>query len=348
MAITVEAAMLRLADVRTVEQLTALIDEIEVGGGGGRTLLFSAQVSSAAAANGSAIKSFELAASLAASHPQLLFMNELPIGRFLDRDTGSKRSNELLIAKLDELFDGDRGKINDYLYGSRDASGNRVPNGIWDRVSARFAGAAQGDVLTITAGARPDGVFAQTEVAALLANPHVTRVDGIPIHLLRQLGPTKAFELITAQSELRIAHLGIALDAEGLPLKRNGHYQLDSRGFLPDLPAAEPALLPEGASYRPFGTLLPGDRFRAHQQILQEYRGLLVADTQAAQRPHQILQRLEGSRLLQRLDDGLLVLGLAIAGIEAHGALARGDRGGAEAILSRWARETAEIGRAHV
>ena len=61
------------------------------------------------------IKSLDVAGALAASHPQLLLVNESPIGRFLDRESGSKRSNELLIAKLDELFGGDREKIATYF-----------------------------------------------------------------------------------------------------------------------------------------------------------------------------------------------------------------------------------------
>jgi hypothetical protein len=247
----------------------------------------------------------------------------------------------LLIAKLDELFGGDREKIAAYFYGTRDANGNRMPNGIWDRVSARLAAAAKGEVLTLTAGARLDGVFAQTELAALLANPNVTRIDGIPISVLRRLDLQQAFELITANSEIQIAHLRLAVDAMGNPIRRQGLLQIDSRPFLADLPPVAPAPLPEGATYRPLGTFFPSDRFRSHQQVLQRYRPLLVAERQGFNQPSQLLQRLEFTRLLNRLDEGLLVLGLAITAIDAHAALERGDRDGAQAILSRWARETA-------
>ena len=341
MAITVEAAMARLVDVHTVDQLTALIDDIDLGVVGGRTMLFSGELTGRSGSDGSVVKSFQIAKSLASSHPELLFIDEIQIGRFLEIKRDDPGVNKLLVQKLDELFGGDESRITAYLYGSRDANGNRIPNGIWDRVSARFAAAARGEVLTLTAGARLDGVFAQTELAALLANPHVTRVDGIPISVLRRLTQQQAFELITANSEIEVAHLRLAVDASGNPIQRQGLLQIDSRPFLFDLPPVAPPPLPEGATYRPLGTFLPPDRFRSHQQVLQSYRPLLVAERQGLNRPDQILQRVEFTKLLTRLDEGLLVLGLAITAIDAHAALQRGDRDGAQAILSRWARETA-------
>ncbi|MCX5959842.1 MAG: hypothetical protein NT053_08435 [Cyanobacteria bacterium] len=247
----------------------------------------------------------------------------------------------MLVQKLDELFGGDESQILSYLYGSRDADGNRIANGIWDRVSARFAAAASGEVLTLTAGARLDGVFAQSELAVLLANPRVTRIDGIPISVLRGLNLQQAFELITAKSEIELAHLRVAVDPSGNPILRDGLLQIDSRPSLVDLPPVAPPTLPEGATYRPLGTLLPPDRFHSHQQVLLRYRPLLEAERQALNRPDQILERVAATKLLNRLDEGLLVLGLAIAGLDAHAALQRGDQDGAQEILSRWARETA-------
>ena len=341
MAISVEAAMARLVDVSTVAQLTALIDEIDLGIVGGRTMLFSGELAGNSGPGRPVIKSFQVARSLASVHPELLFIDELQIGRFLEISRESPGVNKVLVQKLDELFGGDESKILAYLYGSRDANGNRIANGIWDRVSARFAAAASGEVLTLTAGARLDGVFAQSELAVLLANPRVTRIDGIPISVLRRLNLQQAFELITANSEIELAHLRLAVDASGNPILRKGLLQIDSRPFLLDLPPVAPPPLPEGATYRPLGSFLPSDRFRRHQQVLQRYRPQLVAELQGLNRPDQILQRVEFTKLLSRLDQGLLVLGLAITAIDAHAALQRGDRNGAQAILSRWARETA-------
>ncbi len=341
MAITAEAAMARLADVHTIDQLTALIDLIDVEVPGGRITLFSGPLSLNDGPGKTAIRSIDVAASLTANHSNLLLVNDLPIGNFLDVQRGSNTANELLISKLDQLFSGDREQILSYLYGSRDADGNRIANGIWDRVSARFAAAASGEVLTLTAGARLDGVFAQSELAVLLANPRVTRIDGIPISVLRGLNLQQAFELITAKSEIELAHLRVAVDPSGNPILRDGLLQIDSRPFLVDLPPVAPPTLPEGVTYRPLGILLPPDRFHSHQQVLQRYRPLVEAERQGLNRPDQILERVAATKLLNRLDEGLLVLGLAIAGLDAHAALQRGDQDGAQEILSRWARETA-------
>jgi Ca2+-binding RTX toxin-like protein/PAS domain-containing protein len=341
MAITAEAAMARLADVHTIDQLTALIDLIDVEVPAGRITLFSGPINLNDGPGKTAIRSIDLVASLTAIHSNLLLVNNLSIGNFLDVQRGSNTANELLISKLDQLFSGDREQILSYLYGSRDADGNRIANGIWDRVSARFAAAASGEVLTLTAGARLDGVFAQSELAVLLANPRVTRIDGIPINVLRGLNLQQAFELITAKSEIELAHLRVAVDASGNPILRHGLLQIDSRPFLPDLPPVAPPTLPEGATYRPLGTLLPPDRFHSHQQVLQRNRPLLVAERQGLNRPDQILERVGVTKLLSRLDEGLLVLGLAITALDAHAALQRGDQDGAQEILSRWARETA-------
>ncbi|WP_411875671.1 calcium-binding protein, partial [Vulcanococcus limneticus] len=133
----------------------------------------------------------------------------------------------------------------------------------------------------------------------------------------------------------------MAVDPSGNPILRDGLLQIDSRPFLVDLPPVAPPTLPEGVTYRPLGTLLPPDRFHSHQQVLQRYRPLVEAERQGLNRPDQILERVAATKLLSRLDEGLLVLGLAITALDAHAALQRGDQDGAQEILSRWARETA-------
>jgi len=95
MAITAEAAMARLADVHTIDQLTALIDLIDVELPAGRITLFSGQLNLNDGPGKTAIRSFDLAAALAANHSKLLFVNNLPIGNFLDVQRGSNTANEL-------------------------------------------------------------------------------------------------------------------------------------------------------------------------------------------------------------------------------------------------------------
>jgi hypothetical protein len=75
--------MARLADVHTVDQLTALIDSINVEVASGRTLLYSGLLGLSQELGSAEIKSRDVAALLAANHPQLQIIDELPIGRLL-------------------------------------------------------------------------------------------------------------------------------------------------------------------------------------------------------------------------------------------------------------------------
>ena len=340
MGISAHSAISRLGNIRTVEELTSLINQIDLGMSSSRIIVFSGDIGFGNGQASHPIYSMDMASSISSVHPQIQITNDLPIGRFLDTVVSSVYVNEDLIQKLDQLFDGDREKITEYLYGSRDADGNRIANGIWDHVSARFAAAAKGDVLTLAAGARSDGVFAQTELPTLLANPNVTSVDGIPTAMLRKLGREGAFDLIKANSEIRAAQLRIAVDGNGNPIQHEGRYQIDTTSFLPDLPPVSPPELAEGHTYRHLGNFFPAERLRNHQEILQRYRPLVVAEKQALKQPHQINQRLPVSDLLHKVDQGLMALGLVVATVEAQQAHSRGDDAKAKSILTRWARET--------
>ena len=144
-----------------------------------------------------------------------------------------------------------------------------------------------------------------------------------------------------SRSHSNAAHISIAVDGQGRPLLQNGRYVVNPTGFLHDLPPTPTVPLPEGASYRPLGSFFDTERFRDHQRTLQRLRPVIVAEKQALHQPSVIGDRLQIAGALSKLDQGLLVIGLAMAGIEAQAALQRGDREGAQAVLSRWARETA-------
>ena len=66
--------------------------------------------------------------------------------------------------KLQELFEENpsvRGtSAFNFLNGDIAPDGQRIPNGIWDEVSRRFATEAVGEVRVLAAMDRPDGVFA--------------------------------------------------------------------------------------------------------------------------------------------------------------------------------------------
>lgn len=77
------AAIARLVDVSTVAQLTALIDDIDLGTFGGRTMLFSGESIGSTGSGRLDVKSYQVAKSLASVHSELLFAGELQISRFL-------------------------------------------------------------------------------------------------------------------------------------------------------------------------------------------------------------------------------------------------------------------------
>ncbi|MEI6616243.1 MAG: calcium-binding protein, partial [Cyanobium sp. ELA507] len=339
MAISTLDALNRLASVNTMQQLTDLLLDIEMASPSGITLLYSGNIGAHSLPAENTIKSNAIATKLATSNSNLSIIDQTAIGKFLIIDRKAKNANLQLIAKLNEIFQGNQDQINAYLYGSRDANGNRAANGIWDLLSARFVQRASGNVITLTGGARRDGVFAQVELPQLLRNPAVTSIDGIPTAELRRLAPDQAFALVTAASEQRAANLRIPVDANGLPLPLESPVQVDSRAFLADLPGVQGSAAVANQAYRPMADFIPPERLRLHQEDYRNLRPAVAAQIQLRNQPQDMIERLELSRLLGRIDDGLAIYGLALAALEAKQALDGGDSNRAQQILYRWALE---------
>src|SRR5690606_22937459 len=72
------------------------------------------------------------------------------------------------------------------LMGGMRPDGSRVES-VWDRASRRLALAAEGDVRTLTPSALDGKVFASVELPALLDNPKVSHVNGIPVEAYRRI-----------------------------------------------------------------------------------------------------------------------------------------------------------------
>lgn len=341
MALTAQQAMLRLASVTTVEQLTALLLSVEMETPNGFIVLFSGPMTDGMAADLSALGSGDLAKRLSSQTKGLHSIGDTTLGRFLVTSREFQGANLELIDKLDELFAGDNAKIAAYLGGSRDAAGIRTANGIWDLLSDRYVSMARGAVITLTGGARRDGVFALVELPALLRNAAVTSIDGIPTDELRRLSIDQAFDLVTAASEQRAATLRIPVDAGGRPSPAEMAIPLDSRTFLADLPGVQATAAQSGQGYRPMADFMPPERQRQHLSTYRALRPGVAARLQESTQPLQIGERLQLSRLLSRLDDAAAITGLALAALEARQVLASGDRSGAQQILYRWAVENA-------
>ncbi len=221
---------------------------------------------------------------------------------------------------------------------------NRINNGVWDRVSARYAADAVGEVVTFTGGAYENRVFYQTELPIILANPKVTSIDGIPVEAFKGMAINEAYLMIKAASDERVSRLKIAVDETGNPLLTDRHYVVDSRSFFEDSNVIEGKAPPPDTPMRSMADFIPPERVAAHREALQEIR---KAQDNLAVHYRQDLQSqnvLGTSRWLRAMDQlGHIadVVSLAAVAHDAKAAMDAGDQESAERILSQWALENA-------
>ncbi|UZR28845.1 calcium-binding protein [Methylococcus mesophilus] len=208
---------------------------------------------------------------------------------------------------------------------------------MWDDASRRFAEAATGDVRTLTPFAASDRVFAQTELKALLDNPNVTHIDGIPkADLVRLYNSelTRTGDAAGALSTVRSAvSANSVLQSMGLAIATDGAGNItgvDTGKFF-------------GGSQAGLSTHLPADtpNLLAFDNLIQG-----MNDAQRAEFLRGVDAIREGGRLVDAAGAlnsinklGILgdALGLLLAASDAHAAYAAGDTARANAILADWA-----------
>ncbi len=339
MALSSQKAMSRLESVETVEQLTDLLLNIELENPEKPILLYSGEIGKAVDPDGPGIRAVDLANQLNTQNAGISIIDTTSSGKFLNINRAKEGANLSLIAKLDELFGGDRSQINAYLYGARDAQGQRIPNGIWDTLSDRFASNAKGPVFTLTGNARVDGAFAQVELPALLRNPNVTSIDGIPVEILRSLRLDQALKLVSAASELRAARIGIPVDSQGRPLGPEAGVPLDVRDFLDEgTGAGANGAAPTTSSHqhRRLQDFIPRDRVERHLTGLREIRDSLAEPDQPSDNP--TIPFLPGGRPIPRgVDRAVSTVDLILTAENARRRLLDGDRIGAERVVRDFA-----------
>lgn len=171
-----------LSQITTAEELRALLKDIDISSPGSTTVLYSGFV------NGvhSSVVIDELK-----SNKDIRLIDKTVAAKFLSE-------NEELKDALFRIFQSDPDEIgspaNQFLYGQQ-IDGVRQPNGAWDIISKRFAEEASGDVrLLADMNADPRRVFGATELTALLNNPNVTSIEGIPKSELTNKSLSAAFE----------------------------------------------------------------------------------------------------------------------------------------------------------
>lgn len=113
--------------------------------------------------------------------------------------------------------------------------------GPWAEASARFANATVGEVITIANRADPTRTFGAVELERFIANPQVTRIEGLPREMLAKVQATEglqpAFEMVVARSHDNLSTLRVQVNATGAPIKGDsGVMAVDSRARFIDTP----------------------------------------------------------------------------------------------------------------
>lgn len=272
MSLTKAQANARLSKINTADELRKLISEIDTKGDGHTTLLWSGYAAPSGRTTSDGIHSLEVSSSLRKTNTNLRTIATTEAAKFLELERSSREFNQALSDKLKAIFNGDDTQINAFLYGP--STGNprvRTAKGVWDDVSDSFVKQAKGDVRLIVGGAGLDKVFAQTEIHALLANPNIRSVEGVPIEGLRDLakasGVGKVLQLLMGLSEANTGMIQLQVDSSGRPIQSaDGTYRLDATDYMKMNTLN--TRLPAGM--RPVMEFIPEERRLRHSQAVEE------------------------------------------------------------------------------
>jgi hypothetical protein len=272
MSLTKAQANARLSKINTADELRKLISEIDTKGDGNTTLLWSGYAAPSGRTTSDGIHSSEVSSSLRKANTNLRTIAKTEAAKFLELERSSREFNQALSDKLKAIFNGDDTQINAFIYGP--STGNprvRTAKGVWDDVSDSFVKQAKGDVRLIVGGAGLDKVFAQTEIHALLANPNIRSVEGVPIEGLRDLakasGVGKVLQLLMGLSEANTGMIQLQVDSSGRPIQSaDGTYRLDATDYMKMNTLN--TRLPAGM--RPVMEFIPEERRLRHSQAVEE------------------------------------------------------------------------------
>ncbi|HFK4064740.1 TPA: calcium-binding protein [Kluyvera ascorbata] len=183
--LTIDEANRKLATITTAEELRNLLNELDVNCPGETTVLYS----------GSVTKDIHTSSIVSELD------NTIGI-RLIDKTEASVFliDNPDLEYTLQRIFDDDPrqvgSKSNQFLYGEI-IDGVRQPNGAWDIISQRFVAETTGEVrLLVGMNTDPTRVFGATELPALMDNPNITTIEGIPKSELSGKSTSEIFKLL--------------------------------------------------------------------------------------------------------------------------------------------------------
>lgn len=239
MDISLAEANALLREAKSEEDLRQIVGRLDVSADGKLTIFYSGKAAEE-------VWSTDVINGLLKSGEDIRVLDKTQAFRFLDIYS-SDRANQHLFDALERIYGTnprDPGtSANQFLFGTIDQDGRRVPNGAWDIVSAKFASATIGEVRTITSYAQPDRVFGATELPRVIANENVTTVEGIDRSRLAALqehrGGNAAFEAVQARSFENTGNLNVAVNYAGVPLRGDaGELQIDGRAYFANTPVA--------------------------------------------------------------------------------------------------------------
>jgi len=351
MAYTMEQANALLADTHTEVELRSLVSQLDITTTGNVTVLYGGKV-------GDNIDAGMIIKSMIDNDEDIRVLDKTEASKFLDI-----RQNAALADALERIFGSRPSTIgstaNQFLYGSTDTKGTRIPNGAWDNISGRFVAATEGEIRTLTPDANSQRVFAQTELTTILedANTKVTHINGIPREDLVRLksdllatGSITQANIDTANKILldhvnnvsaqQISEMKIVVDADG-KFTGVGTKDYFNKIGLPDMGTD----LSSGVTGRS-----PAEWIVA-KQTSEAWRNADLANDQLTQYGQERLSLAEAAGDAGKIADaahylnklGIIgdVLGLALVASDANAAYAAGDTAGAQQILSNWALEFA-------
>jgi hypothetical protein len=191
---------IRTSGFLTVDELRSLVASASVdlpGGPGTVTLLYSGPLDSFGSQNATS-----LAQSIAAnSGGRVRIVDGTDAARLLV-DPEFRRALENSGLLPDE--------INGLIFGTSGTNGERISQGLFDDVSRRFIGATGGgEFMTLTPFARDTRVFAQTELGALLDDPRVTDINGVPRQTLVDFYGEQIARGLTPEAALAGGSIGV-------------------------------------------------------------------------------------------------------------------------------------------
>ncbi|MCP1201136.1 calcium-binding protein, partial [Notoacmeibacter sp. MSK16QG-6] len=151
-----------------VEQIAADAEAVTVEGASASAVYSGRFGGTKDGARSVALKLYDDSSSLIA------IIDETPLGLFLDPESDYTGASQFWDA-LVKANNGNEAAAKDVLYGTSNFH-ERV---LFDIASEAYAANAVGPIIALVPEARPDRIFARTELEALLNNPNVTTINGI-------------------------------------------------------------------------------------------------------------------------------------------------------------------------